>query len=164
MLRVIRQSILNGRRLRDYTASVLRADAKNYSNPAEFLKRNAYFFSPPKLKEATEENAKAVHLQFDILRRASHNFSKISDACWGEKSLAEQVEELITSSGSVQRDLKSSKVDLDIYPVTKSSLHQQLRTVVTGGLPGPGMLEILSILGRTATLKRLEEGLQENSK
>ena len=50
-----------------------------------------------------------------------------------------------------------SKIDLDAHlSDSRSKLSHCLRSAIAGGLPGPSMIDVLVLLGREVSLKRLE--------
>jgi glutamyl-tRNA synthetase len=122
--------------LEKYISEIISADGENYTNANEFLYRNAFFFQPlrPYLKSPP------VSTSSDIPMRA-HLLSEIPEGEWNKENLKQKVHEVIDgrSEGKI-----GSK---DVY--------HYLRKTITGQEQGMRLYDVMMILGRGETLRRL---------
>lgn len=140
-------------KLRDRIAALLNVDAMNYTTPSNFVERHSQFFF-------LERREEYQHRSNDVM--LSENFSKIIDRFrkvlpeqWGEPSLREALENVVnTLSMKWGQDLNQI---MDLEKATRASVQHFLRWALTGGRPGPTLMLTMSILGRDASLKRIEE-------
>jgi glutamyl-tRNA synthetase len=124
----------------DYIRSIITADAENYTNSNEFLYRNAFFFTPLRPFDRTPPMATSS----DIPMR-SHMLAQVTEADWTKENLMQKVREIIDGR---EEGKKGSK---DVY--------HYLRKTITGEEKGMRIYDVMVILGRGETLKRLGVGL-----
>jgi glutamyl-tRNA synthetase len=147
------------------------ADAQNYTNPANFIQRNEYFFTPPSVEvlSAAVPPLKLHHLPLQYLNSVSSStitelcqtLMEIPDNLWvgdflrtkvaemismGMHRTMEDSEERITSDEETERGLEKSWVKL---------IHQYLRWALVGGKPGPDSVLTMELLGMEETGRRL---------
>ena len=119
-----------------YIEKIIIADAENYTNANEFLYRNAFFFQPlrPYLKSPP------VATSSDIPMRA-HMLKDVSEKDWDRENLMQNVRDIIDGRPEGKKGGK------DVY--------HYLRMMLTGQEQGMRLYDIMLILGRGETLKRL---------
>jgi glutamyl-tRNA synthetase len=115
----------------DYVSRVLQADAENYTNANEFVYRNAFMFSPL-------QNPTSVTDAEDI-PQATKMLSDVKE--WTRDALMVKVHELIDA----RREGKAGAKDVYRY----------LRKALTGKDDGMRIYDVMLILGRKESLKRL---------
>lgn len=91
----------------------------------------------------------------DIIAKITDRFRKVLPEQWGEPSLREALENVVNSlSMQCSQDLNQIP---DLAKVAKVSVQHFLRWALTGGRPGPTLILTMSILGRDASLERIED-------
>ena len=157
---------MHGRNLRDYVAFILRVDAKNFSTVEDFWQRNAYFFKPITHSRhlLTNDHDSSVHgVPLVNLVRAANKISEVETNSWDATSLHEKIAEAITSFTTTETILNESTLATETKPsdasqrVFSKALHLYLRWALAEGMPGPGIGDILTVLGRSVALDRLNQ-------
>jgi glutamyl-tRNA synthetase len=160
----------------DYVRDILWADAKKYTNPAEFVERNTFFWVSP-TSEILVKNMPALRLH-NVPSLAAQptpaalspffsNFSEIPEEGWNAaeiKSWILSIVEQASSRSFAELTIKNkhwSETDADAARIQWSKawnklVHQYLRWALMGAMPGPDGAETMRILGRNETLRRLE--------
>jgi glutamyl-tRNA synthetase len=110
---------------------VIVADADNYTNANEFVYRHSYLFSPLRKPASYTPPEDVVEL--------SKGFADIQD--WTKDSLMKKMHEIIDARPEGRAGAK------DVY--------HYLRMALTGKEEGMRIYEIMEILGREESLKRL---------
>ena len=124
-------SVLGDRSLRDYTAAFLKQGWSKYLDSRTFVRQFDYMFARPRLAQGavSEEMVCAI-----------------SDC--------------LASADWERGDAKDLRAKLDSlamgYPEHQRSIWRDLRTIITGGRPGPSMDIILCLLGKREVFRRLE--------
>ena len=127
------EAILGGRYLRDYVAKIIRADAKNYSTAEDFVMRSHFFFT--QLSHPTSvTDAPGIPL-------LAKGLAEISKAYWQPDRLKTKIKEIATSAQGVENPTKE--------------LYHYLRKVLADGKDGAGVADIMAMLGRKESLRRL---------
>ncbi|EKG20491.1 Glutamyl/glutaminyl-tRNA synthetase class Ic [Macrophomina phaseolina MS6] len=141
------RSILDRMSLRDYVAEVLRIDAKNYTTPNEFLLEHEYFFTDfmPSIRAPSDDSG-LLQQVFD------HAF--VTDE-WNAKAL----HECIADAANVVVDAR-----IEEYPEqgrgsvekqAKKDVYRHLRAALADGNPGPGIADMMEVLGREVCVQRM---------
>ncbi|KAF2127025.1 glutamyl-tRNA synthetase-like protein [Dothidotthia symphoricarpi CBS 119687] len=132
----------------EYIQRIIQVDAENYTNANEFLYRNSFFFtSPPKPTTSTktshddETDADPKALPHDIPPSARQTLSKVSASSWDRENLMQAVRDII--DGRPEGKAGSKHV------------YHYLRKALTGQEQGMRIYDVMLILGREETLKRL---------
>ena len=127
------EAILGGRYLRDYVAKIIRADAKNYSTAEDFVMRSNFFFT--QLSHPTSvTDAPGIPL-------LAKSLAEISEAYWQPDRLKTKIKEIATGAQGVENPAKE--------------LYHYLRKVLADGKDGAGVADIMAMLGRKESLRRL---------
>jgi len=159
-------------RWKDYIYDIVRADAQNYTNPSEFVIRNAYFFEAPKPEHliatihsfklrnvprgvTTDLSAAKILLFFD-------SFSDIPESDWNTDELKSWTKSIIeqASIGSINELKYVQKWTQELETVMKNAwgklVHQYIRWAMVAGMPGPDSSETMRILGKEESIRRLD--------
>ncbi|KAJ9663288.1 Glutamate--tRNA ligase mitochondrial [Coniosporium apollinis] len=147
------EAMLRGRTLEDYVTTILRADAKNYSTAADFVKRNAYLFSSgnPAPRPLSFQGLGATDLA-TIIR----GLYEIPADQWNATSLKTRVEKIVADvitdiaerEGAKEADIKN------MQKVVNGKVLHFLRSRIAHGQHGPNMSEVMELLGREETLRK----------
>ncbi|KAI9759208.1 MAG: Glutamate--tRNA ligase mitochondrial [Chaenotheca gracillima] len=165
----ILNSTLQGRDLRSYIAAILQKDTSNYADAKTFVENNTYYFVRPPLGSYETSNSKStpVHtIPVDRLATAASKLNLISADHWDPQAIKERVEEMIatSSSGSPSPSDTSpgnAPVSTHSQKEWRTGIHHYLRHAIAGGKPGPGIGDVMSILGRDESLERLRIASEE---
>lgn len=126
----------------EYLSSIVRLDAKNYLTPTDFLRRNDYFFRDP--IHAHEAGAKGS-LNTDEAQTLRWSLEGIEPTSWARDSIKDLLKEQGTNYGH-QSQKEGSK-----------RLYHYLRYAIAGGRPGPAIADVMIVIGREESLKRLRQ-------
>ena len=134
---------------------MIKADAINYTTPTEFVERNSYFFFHKRREkyvrglgdEILIENASTV----------TDNLRRLSPEQWNEPNLKTTIEKMALILSTKWGQCSDQKVDP--AKASRASVQYFLRWALTGGRPGPTLMLAMNILGRDASLKRIEDAL-----
>jgi len=157
---------LQDRNLKDYLALILRIDAKNFSTVEDFYQRNAYFFRPVShsgLHPIYDHNSSIHGVPSVNLVRAANLILEVDTESWDATCLHEKIAEAITSHATTDAGLDDNPLEVKIKQFHASqrafskALHSYLRWALAEGMPGPGIGDMLTILGRTVALSRLSD-------
>lgn len=120
-----------------YIERIVRVDAENFTNANEFLYRNAFFFTP---LQPTQTASLTADTPADVVER-SKLLADLQPEQWDRDSLMEKVREVIDGRPEGKKGGK------DVY--------HYLRLKLTGQEKGIRLYDIMLILGREETLRRL---------
>ncbi|KAI9683142.1 MAG: Glutamate--tRNA ligase mitochondrial [Trizodia sp. TS-e1964] len=164
-----REFVLRGRELRAYIAAVFRIDAKNYKNANDFLERNFYFFGPiiNSFFEPRDRTQLGIPPHQKLVEY-SKMLQDIPSGSWTSESIYEKIREigkaLLTEFHSSRGSQSvTSKDTAKIEKNITSIIYGYLRMAIAEGKPGPGLQDVMEILGREVTLERLESAAAINS-
>ncbi|KAF2502448.1 glutamyl-tRNA synthetase [Lophium mytilinum] len=135
--------ILGSKNLREYVASIVRSAArKDWSTPKTFVEQCDYFFNLPE-PASSHENV-ALSLPFiQALKKLPQELP------WDSEPVKDAIK-----AGMAEWCATNSKSEKEGY--------QFLRGLVANGKHGPGVHDIMTILGREETFRRLgEEALEK---
>lgn len=167
----IRDSVLQGRTLASYITPLLRADAKSYTKPEEFLTRNQTFFTtslqrPPYEPAASGKNASSGSsspvVPLSALHTAAAALSLVPESHWNAETHRFNISSY-DGAGAVADSVSPADVSDDEAAriakdkAFKKELYHYLRWALSAGAPGPGIPETMEILGRAESVRRLEE-------
>jgi hypothetical protein len=147
---------MNGRPLRAYVASILREDAKNYKDPAEFILRNSYFFKPEQLPD--QESLQSLTASKRLCAVALTRLEDVHAHAWDVATLKSQISALvsvlqeacsITDGGAAEETSAASQRSW------QSQLSSTLRQIIANGQHGPALAETMVILGRDTVLAKV---------
>jgi len=165
------RSIPHAESRKSIVQSLVFADAQNYSNPANFIQRNEYFFTPPSVEalNATVPPLKLHHVPFQYQNSVSSStivdlcqiFMEIPDNLWTAELLRTKVAKMISSG--MHRTMEESeggrisenKSDPGLEKSWVKIVHQYLRWALVGGRPGPDSVLTMELLGMEETGRRL---------
>lgn len=127
----------------EYIGKILQVFASRYTLPAEFAESINYFFIPPTYTDAQGVKvAKKLSKEEDLLEAARTDLllelKAIPDEQWTSESKA---------------------FDCVLEAVPKEDKYNRLKVLrwaVAAGRPGPGMKDIMTLLGKERTIYRLE--------
>lgn len=141
------QEILNNISLRDYVAAVLRIDAKNYSTPHEFLVVHGYFFADftPSLSAPEDDR--------ELLQRAWESCFKPEE--WTVANLHTCISDAATAMVTARLAEDSSLNSTEEERKAKKETYKHLRAALADGQPGPGIADMMEVLGRDRCLGRM---------
>ncbi|KAJ6164923.1 hypothetical protein N7470_003595 [Penicillium chermesinum] len=150
--------LLKGRSITEYVAPLLRADAKTYTTAEEFLQRNATFFTTglnraPYTPATPQSEGPTVPMR--ALHTAAAALTLVPDAHWNIEMHRSNINSY-DGSGAVEvaeGDVSGVKTD----KIFKKELYHYLRWALSASAPGPGIPEIMTILGRDETVRRIQE-------
>lgn len=163
------------RNLKDYLASILLIDAKNFRTVEDFYQRNTYFFNPvthSRLHHTYGHDSSMHGVPIVDLIRAANMISEVDADSWGSTALHEKIAEAITSHATTFSASNDNPLAPEAKPLHATqrafskALHSYLRWALAEGMPGPGIGDMLTILGRTVALSRLSnaaDSLREQS-
>jgi glutamyl-tRNA synthetase len=123
-----------------YLLDVIRLLKERVERPGDFVSTGMYFFRDPAVYD---EQAKKKHWKpetADHLRRALAGFRDLGS--WLPADIESVVRAAAQSSG-----------------VGAGALIHPLRLSITGVALGPGLFELMSVLGKETCLRRIETGL-----
>lgn len=153
-------SILRGRTLSEYIAPLLRADAKTYTTAEEFIKRNSTFFTskldrPPYTPTTSPSSTEAATVPMQALHTAAAALTLVPPSHW----TVETHRANITSyDGSDTVTIPAENADgVNPDKLFKKELYHYLRWALSASAPGPGIPEIMTILGREETVRRIQD-------
>lgn len=127
------ETVLGGRSLRDYVAKIIRADAKNYSTAEGFVMRSHFFFTQL-IHPTSVTDAPGIPL-------LAKDLAEISEADWQPDRLKAKIKEIAAGAQGAENPAKE--------------LYHYLRKVLADGKDGAGVADIMTILGRKESLRRL---------
>lgn len=163
--------ILRGRDVHDYAIALLRANSKNYSNPAEFVSENSYMFHAfePSADLAKRALSGALPRTLDTLKQLRYDFENLAEQGWHDKKLhelivksiahitdahVETVMEEMAKEGTVMSADKAKETKSARLKVTKD-VYQCLRGALTDGTHGAPLALVMEILGKEECMQRL---------
>jgi glutamyl-tRNA synthetase len=151
------------------------ADAQNYTNPAEFIQRNIYFFTPPSI-EALTTTVPALILERTpsqypntVSRDTITSFFKMlmnsNSENWNRDSIRPCLQSLISSG--VKYTLENMEGEIELGEEEAAShiglqkswvrlMNQYLRWALVAGTPGPDSALTMELLGYEETGRRLD--------
>lgn len=144
--------ILQSRPLVDMITPLIKADAKNYTNPKEFVARNSTFFTTDISRPPYDRAVTQFDIPFSSLHTAAAAVTLIPKSHWTLETLRANFATYDAAS-AVPEEAKT----VDAEKKFKKELYHYLRWALSAGASGPTVPEIMIILGREETLKRLEE-------
>ena len=153
--------ILKGHSSRDYIAAILRVDAKQYTSPEDFARRNRYFFSPVKesdiLTVVLDKYRDSDH-ELETISSAARRLNEVPSCEWTATNLKAKVDGIVGDLSKVKsRTTSPDAKRFEDFNMLKKEFLGWLRTAIMGGLPGPGMADTMALLQRDVTLQRLQE-------
>ena len=160
---VIRPITTEGHMSRKMVAKVLRADAKQYTSPEAFLKRNWHFFfqlSIP-LDDADNELFQPLAvvdiIRDDIMASSVDRLDEIPTDQWKAARLKEELIDIVDKICETEYEtLTQGELDcLKNQKIVNGMLHHWLRQATVGGLAGPGMPDTMALLERETSLRRI---------
>ena len=160
----------------NYVRDILWAEAKQYTDPKDFIDRNTYFWIAPTPETLIEKMpALRLHNVPIIASQPSSaaltpffsNFSEIAEKDWKAaeiKSWIETITEQVTSRSYVELAKKqallspeeTNSAKIQWSKVWNKLVYQYLRWALMGGVHGPTAAETMRILGRRETFRRLD--------
>lgn len=130
------KQVVNSSNPYPYIEKIIIADAENYTNANEFLYRNSFFFTPLR----PFDKAPPMTTSSDIPMRI-HQLAQIEEKDWTKDALMAKVREIIDSRPEGKQGGKH--------------VYHYLRKMLTGQEQGIRLFDIMLILGRSESLKRL---------
>ncbi|KAH0538399.1 hypothetical protein FGG08_004999 [Glutinoglossum americanum] len=167
LVEIGRNNLKNGHSLRDYISAILKADSVNFTTPEDFWKRNSYFFAPIIIDQypIRYSNGKMVHSVpvYDLVQCA-RQFENIPLQIWNSSAIKGKILEMAaTSSGTSGLESMECGKDKESTSIKRTqkewskAFHHYLRWAIAEGKEGPSIGQVMEILGRDISLKRLKE-------
>lgn len=159
----------------DYCRGLLRIDAKNYKTPAEFVKRNLFFFVEPPPPSAFV-NPEPEIATTEELFAATEDLMASSELDWNVKALNERMrhitrqnintsttaktepskkDDVTVGKGESVPTAATSKAALALEKAYSKLFHDFLRWILLGGAEGPSSAPMMELLGREVCVQRL---------
>jgi glutamyl-tRNA synthetase len=123
-----------------YMLGVIRLLKERVERPGEFVSVGAYFFRDP---DSYDEQAKKKHWKPETA-------SRLRQVLTGFRDLAS------FSPGDVESVVRTTAAALGIGA---GALIHPLRLILTGVALGPGLFELMAVLGKETSLRRIDRGL-----
>ncbi|GLA45241.1 hypothetical protein CBS147343_10845 [Aspergillus niger] len=155
--------LLQSRSLQTYIAPLLRADAKSYTNAADFTTRNSTFFTQSLTRSPYTPSSTTNTILLTSLHTASLALTLVPPAHW---TLETHRANITAYDGTTPDDSsptdtltpeESTKAQKAADKAFKKELYHYLRWALSAGAPGPGIPETMAILGREETVRRVQE-------
>jgi len=151
----VRDRILAGRTLADYTVDLIQQDARNYINPKQFLQRNLYFFTePPKsdiasaiLDQSVEEN----------LMQHIDSVMATDIVSWTPEGLDARLKAVSAQACQAMPDAVGPKNVKEAQRAWTRTLYHTIRTALMRGSDGPSLTHTMAILGREVCRSRYHD-------
>jgi glutamyl-tRNA synthetase len=153
-------SILRGRTLSEYIPPLLRADAKTYTTAEEFIKRNSTFFTskldrPPYMPTTSPSSTEAATVPMQALHTAAAALTLVPPSHWTVETHRANI---ASYDGSDTVTIPAENADgVNPDKLFKKELYHYLRWALSASAPGPGIPEIMTILGREETVRRIQD-------
>lgn len=153
-------SILRGRTLSEYIAPLLRADAKTYTTAEEFTKRNSTFFTSkldrsPYTLMTSPASTEAPTVPMQALHTAAAALILVPSSHWTVETHRANITSYDGSDTVIIPSENADAVNPDKF--FKKELYHYLRWALSASAPGPGIPEIMAILGREETVRRIQD-------
>jgi glutamyl-tRNA synthetase len=154
-----------------FVRSLLLADARNYTNPEQFINRSISFFSPP-TKESLQKtildwNWKLHYVPRETNKKISPSeflellevYDQIPEKTWNKGELKFWTDTIIKSMLMKSIDetpelTEDEALTLSFQKAWGAFLHKYIRWATMGARSGPDGSVAMSILGREETLRR----------
>lgn len=169
-------SIPEGRAREDYVHSILYADAQNYLNPPDFIRRNVHFFTAPTAADLSKSiPALKLHkvppgipyMPAPETLMLLKSLSQLPDEEWKSETIRERISWIIEQGMNLsiaalneeqgrEASWRTEELERVVGKAWGKLVHGYLRWAVAAGLPGPDGAEMMGILGRGETVGRLE--------
>ncbi|KAL4911948.1 hypothetical protein BDW62DRAFT_195811 [Aspergillus aurantiobrunneus] len=154
--------ILQSRPLTELVAQLLKADAKSYTNAAEFITRNSTFFTTTLSRPLYTPTTSTIPIS--SLHTASAALTLVPNSHWTipthkfNISSYDGASAILENQGSAATgDSEPEKARVAADKAFKKELYHYLRWALSAGAPGPGIPETMAMLGREETVRRLRE-------
>lgn len=153
-------SILRGRTLSEYIAPLVRADAKTYTTAEEFTKRNSTFFTSkldrtPYTPTTSPASTEAPTVPMQALHTAAAALTLAPPSHWTVETHRANITSYDGSDAVIMPSENADVVNSDKF--FKKELYHYLRWALLASAPGPGIPEIMAILGREETMRRIRD-------
>lgn len=169
-------SISDGQARENYIHSILYADAQNYLNPPDFIRRSIHFFIAPTASDLSKSipNLKLHKVPAGIPYVPApetlllfQSLSQLPEEEWKSENIRERVSWIIEQGMNLSiaalneeqgRDAswRTEELERVVRKAWGKLVHGYLRWAVAAGMPGPDGAEMMGILGRGETVERLE--------
>jgi glutamyl-tRNA synthetase len=160
-------------KLKAYIFKLLEADARNYNNALEFVKRNKYFFEAPDEMALVDSKPTLVldklprEIASSILPEDVAGALSFLEQIPADEWTAEVIRECVVNESAFKANAISLRCDCAQLNMEKSMellksewrklIHKWIRWAVTAGKDGPDGAKTMDILGREETLSRIEK-------
>lgn len=140
---------------------MLRADAKQYTSPGDFARRNRYFFRPLKesdIRSILIEKYSDGDDELVAISSAARRLDEVPATEWTTSNLKAKVDKIVSDYFEFAAATRIPEVKgiKDLNMATKAFLGW-LRTAIMGGLSGPSMVDTMTLLQRDVSLRRLQD-------
>jgi hypothetical protein len=145
----------------EYIRSILRLDAMNYTTAKEFVARNSYLLQvdlPLEVENLKSGNQSNTEKALALFATAEF-LNSIDSSSWSVKEIKERFHQ-IESIRLKEDDSISSEERLAHSREWREGFHHLLRWVITNGGPGPGIAEVMQVLGKEQTTIRLMKAME----
>ncbi|KAI9765754.1 MAG: Glutamate--tRNA ligase mitochondrial [Geoglossum simile] len=157
----------DGKNLRDYVSTILRADSENFTTSEDFWERNSYFFVPIVISHYStrRDKGKIIHsVPVRDLVQCARQIEAIPLESWNSSTIKGRISEVVAASSKI-KCLESNEQDEEKFSglinrtqkELNTALHHYLRWAIAEGKQGLAIGEAMAILGRDISLGRLRE-------
>lgn len=144
----------------EYITPLLRADAKTYTTAEDFTKRNSTFFTTqldraPYTSTTYSAPTEVPTVPMQALHTAAAALTLVPPAHW---TIGTHRANITSYDGSDTVTIPSENADaVNPDKIFKKELYHYLRWALSASAPGPGIPEIMTILGREETVRRIQD-------
>ena len=140
------QALLRGRKLEGVVAAMLQAEHKGYTTSSDFVKRSSIYFDPV---SSNLDFDKAEYYSSQTLSTAATALCLVPKESW-IAGVHRQ------NALSVEPDDPTDLTERRVAPGRwKKEFYDFLRLVLLGSAPGPGIFEVMEILGKNVCTERI---------
>ena len=145
----------------EYIRSILRLDAKNYTTAKDFVERNGYLMQVgltpemENLKRGSESDSERPLVLF----ATAEFLDSIDSNSWSVVRIKEKFHQ-IESIRLKEDDSVSSEERVAQSRKWREEFHHLLRWAIANGTPGPGIAEVMEVLGKEQTTLRLMRAME----
>lgn len=128
------------RSVAEYITPILQLEHKKYLNAEDFISQTSYLYH--KLPLSTKHSTNAAYFG---------DYVEVPESEWTKETLKKRFDDIYKAAAERAAQQEATR------PSTKEYFHS-LREALTGQHDGPGIFDIMTILGREETLRRLGVG------
>lgn len=169
------QSIPDGAPRLDFVRSIVYADANNYKSPTDFAARNAFFFGAPSISMLLESQVPELRLHRvsrtlestvapDVFLPFFDNFFEIAEPDWNIQEIKSWTTSIIDQGTTLSiAQISSGQITVEdevgfqaVQKPWAKLVYQYLRWAISARMPGPDVVQMMNILGKEESIRRLQ--------